>query len=166
MAETDVQVTPETSLAEPNTSISFHMEAIDPIEQDDTHREGISIKMKPATWLQKIFLYFLMKKQKSRHQRVTSLVSRNQRCRGGFHGSMKRMKTRALSVISLSSTNLRSRANSMDLRSRHTSAVDAPSVAERIEAFNEAHELPVKKEGRTRKVSKVSCVCFQCSSKN
>jgi len=145
---------------------------VEEITEDEERK--VKMKRKPS-WFGRVLMFFVTNKQQKMARRQKSLISRNRRGTG-FNASMKRIRQRTMSMVSLVSTNFaessRSRANSQS-RSRHTSAVDRAveslkgrerhtSMMDRIEAWGEEYDQPPASgytegdpTGRTRKVSKV-----------
>merc|ERR1712181_147697 len=145
---------------------------VEEITEDEERK--VKMKRKPS-WFGRVLMFFVTNKQQKMARRQKSLISRNRRGTG-FNASMKRIRQRTMSMVSLVSTNFaessRSRANSQS-RSRHTSAVDRAveslkgrerhtSMVDRIEAWGEEYDQPPASgytegdpTGRTRKVSKV-----------
>jgi len=120
-----------------------------------------------------IVMYFVNKKQKKVRKNHKSLISRNQRIKRGVGRSMKKMKERTVSMLSIASTNWK--ASKMHLaesmmnlptRSRHPSKSDFKiettrsrhvSMQDRLEMYNEEFTSPVPElQPRERKTSKVA----------
>merc|ERR1711915_498585 len=118
-----------------------------------------------------IILYFVNKKQKKVRKNHKSLISRNQRVKKGFNRSIKKLKDRTTSMMSVASTNFKNSrthlAESMtnlSIRSRHPSASRTESLParmrhmsmqDRLETYNE--ELASEEQNaKERKVSTIS----------
>merc|ERR1719370_1349818 len=147
---------------------------------EDEERKG-KLNQKPS-WFGRVLMFFVLNKQQKMARRQKSLISRNRK-NTGFNASIKKIRQRTMSMVSIVSTNFtdsssRSRANSQS-RSRHTSAVDRAaetlkarerhtSMVDRIEAWGEEYDQPLAsgythtailgstegEPGRSRKVSK------------
>merc|ERR1719341_1682194 len=118
-----------------------------------------------------IVMYFVNKKQQKARKNHKSLISRNQKVKRGFNRSVRRLKDRTMSMMSVASTNWKSSrmhlAESMtnlSMRSRRPSKVDSlpgrsrhMSMQDRLETYNEelASDSSVPPP-RARKVSKIS----------
>jgi len=152
---------------------------VEEITEDEERK--VKMNRKPS-WFGRVVMFFVLNKQQKMARRQKSLISRNRK-NTGFNASIKKIRQRTMSMVSIVSTNFaessRSRANSQS-RSRHTSAVDRAvemqkarerhtSMVDRIEAWGEEYDQPLAsgythtatlastegESGRTRKVSKV-----------
>merc|ERR1711872_66675 len=111
-----------------------------------------------------IVMYFVHKKQVKARQNHRSLISRNQRFKRGVNQSMRKLKERTMSMMSIASTNFKSSkmhlaesmtnlSKSLPSRSRHMSMQD------RLEMYNE--ELDTDNDHAQPRVRKVSKVAFE-----
>ena len=121
-----------------------------------------------------IILYFVNKKQKKVRKNHKSLISRNQRVKRGFNRSIRKLKDRTTSMMSVASTNFKNSrthlAESMtnlSIRSRHPSASRTESLParmrhmsmqDRLETYNE--ELASDEQRGDTKIRKVSKISF------
>ena len=120
-----------------------------------------------------ILMYFVHKKQAKVRKNHKSLISRNQRFKRGVNHSMKKLKERTMSMMSIASTNWKSSkmhlAESMtnlSMRSKHTSKAETlpgrsrhMSMQDRLEMYNEELDMDKdsdKEQPRVRKLSKVA----------
>ena len=118
-----------------------------------------------------IVMYFVNKKQEKVRMNHKSLISRNQRFKRGMNRSMKKLKDRTVSMMSIASTNWKSSrmhlAESMtnlSMRSRRPSKAETlpgrtrhMSMQDRLEIYNEELDTEtVVPPPRVRKVSKVA----------
>eukprot|EP00092_Neocalanus_flemingeri_P019327 GFUD01020933.1.p1 GENE.GFUD01020933.1~~GFUD01020933.1.p1 ORF type:complete len:242 (+),score=59.64 GFUD01020933.1:39-764(+) len=114
-----------------------------------------------------IVMYFVSKKQEKVRKNHKSLITRNQGFKKELNKSVRRLKDRTVSMMSLASTNWRNSkihlAESMTniaTRSRHNSKADQRrsrhiSVQDRLELYNEEF-VPTAPVERVRKNSKVA----------
>ena len=119
-----------------------------------------------------LMMYFVNKKQKKIRKHHVSLISRNRGFRHGFNRSMRKLKDRTVSMMSIASTNWKSSrmhlaesmTNISSRSSRKTSKADSLparmrhlSMQDRLETYNE--ELAYGQDNNqpiTRKTSKIS----------
>ena len=78
-------------------------EGIDVEEITEDEEWKLKMKRKPSL-LGRILMYFVTNKQQKMARRQRSLISRNRR-NNGFNASMKRIRQRTMSIVSVVSTN-------------------------------------------------------------
>ena len=78
-------------------------EGIDVEEITEEEEWKLKMKRKPSL-LGRILMYFVTNKQQKMARRQRSLISRNRR-NNGFNASMKRIRQRTMSIVSVVSTN-------------------------------------------------------------
>ena len=78
-------------------------EGIDVEEITEEDEWKLKMKRKPSL-LGRILMYFVTNKQQKMARRQRSLISRNRR-NNGFNASMKRIRQRTMSIVSVVSTN-------------------------------------------------------------
>ena len=113
MVVADIEVCPEEESNE-QSQTEVTQEEQDELEQDELEQEdmdrNVNIKIKKASWLGRMLMCFMVRKHKKlqRGGRQKSLISRNQKMqRGGFHSSIRKLRNRTVSMLSVTSTNFR-----------------------------------------------------------
>ena len=120
-----------------------------------------------------IVMYLVHKKHAKVRKNNKSFISRNQRFKRGVNHSMKKLKERTISMMSIASTNWKSSRmhlaesmTSLSMKTRHNSKADSlpartrhMSMQDRLEMYNEELDSDKgndKVQPRVRKVSKVA----------
>ena len=104
----EIEVCPEEETNE-QSQTEMTQEEQDELEQEDMDR-NVNIKIKKASWLGRMMMCLMVRKHKKlqRGGNQKSLISRNQKMqRGGFHSSIRKLRNRTVSMLSVTSTNFR-----------------------------------------------------------